>query len=96
MVWSTGWKQIQTNEIRYRSILSHHKLATSHNDALNFDKQYENRTDEKIKMIRNASKSIIINQDEIWIKTKKNNNRNPLIDITMGENMMPKSVNWQD
>ena len=42
-----------------------------------------NITDEQNKIIRNAAKSILINQDEIWIKSKKSNSRNPLFDITM-------------
>ena len=54
------------------------------NDALDFGKKYVNITDEEIKIVHNAAKSILINQDEIWIKSKKNNSRNPLFDITMG------------
>ena len=38
----------------------------------------------EIKFTDNASKSILINQGKIWIKTKKNNNGNQLFDITMG------------
>ena len=54
------------------------------NDALDFSKNYVNITDEEIKIIHKAAKSILIKQDEIWIKSKKNNSRNPLFDITMG------------
>ena len=54
------------------------------NDALDFGKKYVNITDVEIKITHNVAKSILINQDEIWIKIKKNNSRNPLFDITMG------------
>ena len=54
------------------------------NDAINFGKKYIRITDEEIKIIHNAAKTILINKDEIWIKSKKSNNRNPLFDIAMG------------
>ena len=46
-------------------------------------------TNDKIKIVHNAAKYNPINQDDIkmiyGIKNKKNNNRNPLFDITMGQ-----------
>ena len=55
------------------------------NDALDFGKKYVNITDEEVKnYFQNAAKSILIDQDEIWIKNKKNNSKNPLFDTTMG------------
>ena len=54
------------------------------NDALNFGKKYLTITDEEIKIVHNATKSIVINQEEIWLKSERNINRNPLFDIPMG------------
>ena len=41
------------------------------NDEIDFGKKYISITHEEIKIIYNAAKSILINKDEIWIKSKK-------------------------
>ena len=51
--------------------------------ALVFANRYKNVTKEEKKIIYNASKSILVNQEDIWIK-KGQNDSNQLFDITMG------------
>ena len=41
------------------------------NDTLDFGKKYVNITDKEIKIVHNAAKSMLINQDEICIKSIK-------------------------
>ena len=53
-------------------------------DALNFaNKTTQIKTQDK-KIILNASKSVLYNQEEVWIKRKNNKDENQLFDITMG------------
>ena len=54
-------------------------------DALNFANKTTKITQQEKNIIFNAAKSVLYNQEEVWIKRKNdNNNENKLFDITMG------------
>ena len=54
-------------------------------DALNFAKKTTQITKQEKNIIFNAAKSVLYNQEEVWIKRKNDNNdENKLFDITMG------------
>ena len=54
-------------------------------DALNFANKTTKITQQEKNIIFNAAKSVLYNQEEVWIKRKNDNNdENKLFDITMG------------
>lgn len=52
--------------------------------ALAFAKESTKVSEQEIKIILNASKSVLHNKEEVWVKRKSNTEENELFDITMG------------
>ena len=52
--------------------------------ALTFANESTEISEQEIKIIINASKSVLYNKEEVWIKRKNNIDENELSDIIMG------------
>ena len=53
-------------------------------EAIKFGANHAEISENDITIIKNAAKSVLYNDEKIWIKKKKKGNSNPMFDITMG------------